>query len=249
MKISVITICLNCEKTIDKTVLSVIGQDFDNFEYIIVDGKSNDKTLEILKKYKSKITKLISEKDKGLYDAINKGVNNSDGDIIVLLHGNDMFSNSEVLSKISNTFIENKDTDVILSNLTIKSNLENGMNLRFYSSKNFRPWMLRIGYSPAHLSAFFKKDSMNRVGIYDNQFKIAGDFDYFVRSFLIENLKYKFLDENLIFMSSGGLSSRGLKSYFISSNEINMSLKKNGFYSNLLITFIRFPLKIIQLFF
>ncbi len=247
MKISVITICFNCEKTINKTVDSVIKQNFSNYEYIIIDGKSNDKTLEVLEKYKSKISRIISEKDEGLYDAINKGINNSNGDIIVLLHGNDMFASSEVLSKISNFFSKNKDIDVILSNLTIKSDLENGKKLRFYNCRNFRPWMLRIGYSPAHLSAFFKKDAMDEVGIYNNDFKIAGDFDYFVRSFLIKNLKYKYLDENLIYMSTGGISGSGLKSYINSSIEINKSLKKNGFYSNLLITFLRFPLKLIQL--
>ena len=101
MKISVITICYNCEKTIEKTIKSVLEQKYNDIEYIIIDGGSQDDTLAIIKKYSDKITKLVSERDKGIYDAINKGIELSKGEVIALLHGNDIFFDDNVLSKVA----------------------------------------------------------------------------------------------------------------------------------------------------
>jgi glycosyltransferase involved in cell wall biosynthesis len=249
MKISVITICYNCEKTIRKTVESVLNQTYKNYEYIIIDGSSQDESLKIISNFKSQITKIISEKDNGIYDAINKGISHSTGDAIVLLHGNDILSQKEALSKISYNFVKHQNVDVILSNVIFKKNFESKKSVRLYSSKFFKNWMLRIGYSPPHLASFFRSNAIKKVGKYNNDYKIAGDFDYFVRSFLNLNLKHKYIDENLIVMSPGGRSNRGIASYIKSSFEINNSLKKNGFYSNILLTFLRFPFKIIQLIF
>ena len=107
--------------------------------------------------------------------------------------------------------------------------------------------MLRIGYSPPHLSSFFKLKKIKEIGFYNPNYKIAGDFDFFVKSFLVNNLKFKIINECLIYMSVGGLSGQNIRSYYTSSKEINQSLKSNGYFSNILITFIRFPLKLIQL--
>ncbi len=248
MKISVITVCLDSEMTIENTIKSVVNQDYNDIEFIIIDGKSKDRTLNILEKYKHKITRIISEKDHGIYHAINKGLNLASGEIISLLHGNDIFAHSKVLSKVRIFFEKNKNIDVMLADLAFKNNFQSLNYKRYYKSTNFRPWMLRIGYSPPHLSSFFTKKGIKKNGLYDYNYKIAGDFEYFVRSFLVNNLIFKTYSECLIIMSTGGLSGRNFKSYLISSIEINKALKKNGFYSNILITFFRFPLKIIQFF-
>ncbi len=247
MKLTVITICYNCQDTIEQTIISVLEQTYKNFEYIIIDGNSNDDTKKIINKYKDKITKIISETDKGIYDAINKGLKIASGEVVSLLHGNDVFSNKEVLFKITEEFNKDKNVDVIISDLAFKNNLKINKISRYYKARTFKPWMLRIGYSPPHLSSFFKLKKIKEIGYYNSEFKIAGDFDFFVKAFLIKKFKYKVIDECLIYMSVGGLSGKNINSYILSSKEINRSLKFHGFISNIFVTFLRFPLKIIQI--
>ena len=249
MKVSIITVSLNSEKTIEKTINSVISQDHKNIEYIVIDGGSKDNTLKIVNKYKSSITKIISEKDKGIYDGINKGIQIATGDIISLIHSNDIFVDTNVISKIDNIFKNNTDFDIILANLAFKKNLDEERITRYYSAKNFKPWMLRIGFSPPHSSAFFKSEVFKQVGLYQANFKIAGDFEYFVRCFLKHKLKFNYFDECLVYMSTGGTSGKNMLSYLISSKEINQSLKSNKIYSNIFFTLLRFPIKLIQFIF
>ena len=249
MKVSIITVSLNSEKTIEKTINSVISQDHKNIEYIIIDGESKDNTLKIVNKYKSNINKIISEKDKGIYDGINKGIQIATGDIISLIHSNDIFVDTNVISKIDNIFNNNPDFDIILANLAFKKNLDEEKITRYYSAKNFKPWMLRIGFSPPHSSAFFRSEVFKQVGLYQTNFKIAGDFEYFVRCFLKYKLKFNYFDECLVYMSTGGTSGKNMSSYLISSKEINQSLKSNKIYSNIFFTLLRFPIKLIQFIF
>lgn len=246
MKISIITTCYNCKATIEKTINSVLSQDYLDIEYIIIDGGSKDGTLEIINKYKDKISRIVSEKDNGIYDGINKGMKISTGNIISLIHGNDIFKDNKIISKVVNFLKKNPSTEILLSDLAFKKNLSCDNITRYYSAKNFKSWMLRIGFSPPHLSAFFKRSVINRVGYYNANFKIAGDFDYFVRCFLKFKLNFKYYEECLIFMSTGGKSGKNLNSYLVSSREINYSLKSNNFYSNIFLTFLRFPIKIFQ---
>ena len=246
MKISIITVCFNSEKTLEKTINSVLSQNYKNIEYIIIDGGSEDSSLKIIDKYKDNITTIISEKDNGIYDGINKGIQRATGDVISLIHSNDMFVDENVISKIVNFFKSNSNFDIILADLAFKKKLEDKKITRYYSAKNFRPWMLRIGYSPPHLSAFFKTDVFKKVGLYKANFRIAGDFDFFVKCFLKHKIKFNYLEECLIFMSTGGKSGKNFLSYLISSKEINQSLKSNNIYSNIFITFLRFPFKLIQ---
>lgn len=246
MKISIITVCFNSEKSLEKTINSVISQDYKNIEYIIIDGGSKDNTLNIIEKYKEHITTIVSEKDRGIYDGINKGIQKATGDVISLIHSNDIFVDSNVISNIVNFFENNPGFEIILSDLAFKKNLDDNKITRYYSAKNFKPWMLKIGYSPPHLSAFFKIGVFKKVGLYATNFNIAGDFDYFVKCFLIHKLQFCYLEKCLVYMSTGGTSGKNIFSYLTSSKEINKSLKLNEIYSNIFLTLLRFPIKLIQ---
>jgi glycosyltransferase involved in cell wall biosynthesis len=163
MKISIITVCYNSATTIEKTILSVASQTYLNIEYIIVDGSSKDNTLEILKRHENKISKWISEPDKGLYDAMNKGVAMATGDLIGILNSDDTFNSKTVIEEIAK-FHKNNSIDASVGNIV--QHRENGKIVRLYSSKYWSPQKLTIGFMPPHPSIFFKKQLFEKYGDY-----------------------------------------------------------------------------------
>ena len=245
MKISIITVCLNSEQTIEKTILSVINQKNQDFEYIIIDGGSTDNTKKIIDKYKNNIDLFISEKDSGIYDALNKAIDLSTGEIISILHSNDIYSNNNVLEDVLFHFNKNKKIDIVLGSVLLKK-MNSEKTSRFYSVKNFKPWMLRVGISPPHPGSFIKRSIYLDKGNYDTSYKIASDFDLFVRYLLKDKLKYEITNQCYVKMNSGGLSNSEVSSHITSTKEILKSLKKNEIYSNIFLVLLRFPIKFIQ---
>ena len=155
MKVSIITVCYNSQKTIENTIKSVISQNYKNYEYIIIDGGSTDNTIKIINKYKKNIHIFKSEKDKGIYDAINKGIKNSTGSVISILHSDDIFYNNFTTQKVMSHFKINPKLDCLIGN-TIITNNSSKKNIRNYKANFFKKWMLYFGYSPPHPSTFFK---------------------------------------------------------------------------------------------
>ncbi|TPG40098.1 glycosyltransferase family 2 protein [Flavobacterium pectinovorum] len=225
MKISIITVCYNSAATIEKTILSVAEQTNKNVEYIIVDGNSTDSTLEIIKKHESKITKWISEPDKGLYDAMNKGIEMATGDLIGILNSDDVFNNESVLEEIAN-FHQKNDTHASVGN--ISQHKENGKIVRLYSSKFWSPEKLKIGFMPPHPSIFFKKELFNKFGNYELGFKIGADYELITRFFLKNNISWKYSGITTTAMLVGGLSSSGSASYSLITKEIQKALSMNN---------------------
>ena len=169
MKISIITVCYNSEKTIEKTILSVASQTYPEIEYIIVDGNSSDGTVSLIKKHKTQIFKWISEPDKGLYDAMNKGVALATGDLIGILNSDDVFNSESVIEEI----VDFHKKNVIEASVgNIIQHKKNGKIIRLYSSKYWNPDKLKIGFMPPHPSIFFSKCLFENFGNYDLGFKI-----------------------------------------------------------------------------
>ena len=246
MKISVITVCYNSEKTIEETIKSVIDQDHKELEHIIIDGGSIDNTKKIISKYDHSIKSVTSEPDDGIYDAINKGISKSSGEVISILHSNDIFFNKKILSNISDTFKNNPKIEILMSDVIFKKKFNDDKVTRYYSSNFFKPWLLRLGFSPPHPSTFILKKVYDDIGLYNKTFKIAGDFDFFLRCFLIKKYQYKIVNKCSVIMSPGGLSGKNIYSYYQSSIEILKSFKRNKIYSNIFLILLRFPIKIIQ---
>ena len=245
MKISIITVCLNSQKTIEKTIRSVISQKYKNYEYIIIDGGSSDNTIKIIKKYKKYIRVIISEEDKGIYDAINKGIKQSTGSVVSILHSDDIFYESQTTQKVMSYFNSNLKLDCLIGN-TIITKKNSKKIIRKYRANSFKKWMLYLGFSPPHTSTFLNNKIYKKYGLYNNKYSIAGDFEFFVRIFLKKKISFKIVNENFVLMKSGGRSSESLKSNFISSREIIKSFKDNNLYTNWLLIIFRFPLKLMQ---
>lgn len=223
MKISIITVCYNSAETIEETIKSVQAQTYENIEYIIVDGNSKDKTLEILKNYPKVITNWISEPDKGLYDAMNKGIAMATGDYIGILNSDDTFFEPETIQKVVDFLVKNK-IDACTGDIVQH---KNGRIIRKYSSKKWSPAKLKIGFMPPHPSIFFKNELFGRLGNYMLGYKIASDYELIIRYFLKYEISWKYSGIITTSMAVGGASSSGMSSYHIITDEVGKAFKGN----------------------
>jgi len=225
MIISIITVCFNSAVTLEKTILSVANQTYKDIEYIIVDGNSTDNTTAIIKKHGDKISKWISEPDKGLYDAMNKGIALATGDLIGILNSDDTFYNVKVIEEIA-AFHVNNCIEASVGNI-IQHNVK-GKTIRIYSSKHWNPEKLKIGFMPPHPSIFFKRELFSKFGYYDLGFKIGADYELITRFFMKDNISWKYSGITTTAMLVGGLSSSGTSSYKLITIEIQKALIMNG---------------------
>lgn len=242
MKISIITVCYNSAKTIEKTFQSLQSQTYKNIEYIVVDGMSSDPTSDIIENNKDIISKYVSESDKGLYDAMNKGIQLATGDIVGILNSDDIFTDDYVLENIAKFHSEN-NIEASVGNI-IQFN-EEGKTVRKYSAKNWNPEKLKIGFMPAHPAIFLKKELFNKFGDYQLDFIIAADYELITRFFLKHNISWKFSNITTTSMLIGGVSSSGVSSYQLISKEIKKAMIINNINFSYLQVKLRFFWKII----
>lgn len=203
MKISVVTVCYNSEAVIEKTIQSVINQSFDDFEYIIIDGASTDETLKIIKKYKNKITKVVSEKDKGIYDAMNKGIAKASGEYIVFLNADDVFLHENVLKLAAEKMTDNKD--LYFGDLVFLEKSTGKINNRRQNNVNY---VYLCGGMLFHPTIFAAKTLFEKVGNFDTQYRIVADYDWIIRALVKNKASCKYLDMPItIFAEGEGASS------------------------------------------
>lgn len=237
MRVSIITVTYNSEKTLQRTIDSVINQDYKYIEHIIMDGGSADGTIEIINKNQAYIAKSISEKDSGIYEALNKGITLSTGDIIGILNSDDVFAGSNIISKVVECF-ERNNSDILYGNLKYvsKSQQEN-KTIRYWKSNAFNPKKLKYGWMPPHPTLFCKKEIFKRYGLYNESLKIASDYDFILRIFRHQDLRIDFLPIVMVKMTVGGKSNGTLKNICKKSYEDLKAIKANnvgGFYTLIL---------------
>jgi len=227
MKISIITSVYNNKQTIKDAIHSVLNQTYENVEYIIVDGGSSDGTIDIIKSYGNKISKFISESDKGIYDGLNKGISLATGDIVAFLHSDDIYASDDIIQKVVDKFISDNLLDGVYGDLVYTPKNDTTKILRYWKSKDFDKSLLAKGWMPAHPTLFLKRDVYEKYGKFDLDFKIAGDYDFMLRV-LSAGIKVKYIPEVLYKMRVGGESNRSLKNIILKSNEDLRALRKNG---------------------
>jgi len=249
LKVSLITVSFNSQETIRDTIESVLSQNYDNIEYIIVDGGSKDSTLDIINDYEDRIQVVVSEPDLGIYDAMNKGVKLSTGDIIGVINSDDFYSHSKVISVVVRKFLENPKSELVLGAIDFVKASDLTKSVRKYSSKYFTPELMRFGIMPPHPAAFIKKATYLQVGEYKLNYKIAADFDLLLRMLKVNKSAFSRLDDVCVRMRLGGVSTEGLASFKTISKEILKSLNENNIYSNSIFVLFRVVSKIKQIIF
>jgi len=246
MKISVITVVHNNCRYIETCIQSVINQDYENIEYIIVDGGSTDGTVDVIKKYDEKIDLWISEPDGGIYDALNKGINMSRGDIIGFLHSDDLYIDCHVISNIVNEFIEH-EVDSVYADLVYVERKNIRKVVRYYDSSAFQVSKFAYGWMPAHPTCFIKKEIYQKYGLFKTDFVIAADYELLTRFYGKHGVSHHYLPKVVIKMRSGGLSTRNFQSNIILNREIVRACRENGIKTNIFKVYSKYFKKIFQL--
>ena len=228
MKISIITATFNRGHFIESCVLSILSLDIKDVVLIIIDGLSTDSTFEKLRPLikKNKNIKFYSETDSGIYDALNKGIDKANGEIIGFLHSDDVFYNSEVLKKIICKF-KNHDIDGLYGNLEYVEKIDTNNVVRFWESCAFNNNLLRKGWAPPHPTLFLKSNIYKKHGKFDLKFKISADYDFMLRIFKDDSLKFEYVPRVITRMRTGGVSNKNIKNIFIKTFEDFKAIRKN----------------------
>lgn len=217
MKVSIITICYNRKETIASSIESVLSQDYHNIEYIVIDGNSTDGTKEIIKSYDEKISTYISEPDKGMYDALNKGLKIATGEIIGLMHSDDEFYDNEVISRIVAMFKKSPSSDGIYGNGIYVTNDKNERIVRDRISGIYDHKKIESGWLPLHPTVYIKKEIIEKFGYYNLDFKIASDTEFLLRYLFKRKINLTYVNSYVVKMRIGGLStsrSRAFKVFY-----------------------------------
>ncbi len=238
MKISVITVTFNSESVIQDCLSSVMMQKYKNIEHIIIDGKSNDGTLSILESQRNHFAALISEPDKGIYDAMNKGIKIATGDIIGFLNSDDFYVDKNVLSKVANIFTDNPSIEACYSDLIYVDQLTASKTVRYIKSSKFKSGLFLKGWCPPHPTFFVRRSNFERYGNFNLDYKIASDVDLMIRFLEVKKIQCLYVPEIWVKMRMGGTTNKNLKNIFLQNYEIILSLKKYNLPVNLINFFI-----------
>jgi len=224
----------NSATVLNDCINSIVSQKYDNIEHIVIDGASTDGTIKILKQNQNHLTKLISEPDNGIYDAMNKGINLASGDVIGILNSDDFYSNNEVLSKVAKIFTNNPLLDACYSDLIYVDQHTASKNIRYFKSNSFTPGLFSKGWCPPHPTFFVRRSVYKKYGNFDLNLKIASDVDLMMRFLEIYKIRSLYVSEVWIKMRLGGITNKNLKNIWFQNYEIINSLKRNGLYVNLI---------------
>jgi glycosyltransferase involved in cell wall biosynthesis len=223
MKITIITVCYNSANTIGQTIASIASQNYSNKEYIIVDGGSTDSTMAIVKNAAS-VSSYISEPDKGIYDAMNKGLKLAKGDVIGLLNADDFYAADDVLSNIAEIF-KDHDVQACFADLVYVDQRESSRVVRYWKSEPYQKGLFKSGWMPAHPTFFVRREVYEKYGLFNLDYKIAADFELLFRFIEQYQIKTVYLDKVLVKMRTGGTTNKSLKNIWAQNKEIIQTLR------------------------
>jgi glycosyltransferase len=226
MKISIVTCALNSTSTIKKSIKSVQKQTYKNIEHLIIDGGSTDGTLEVVKKIKDKKINLFSSLDNGFYDALNKGIKFTTGNIVGVLHSDDFYRSNNVIEIVVDIFKKTK-ADIVYGDLIYVKKKHPFKPIRHWKAGQYSKEKLLKGWMPPHPAVFVKKNFFNKIGFYKTNYKISADYDFLVRMFNCKDVNQVYVPKVLINMRIGGMSNKSFKNLIVKSFEDYQIIKKN----------------------
>ena len=232
-KVSVVTVCYNSAATIEDTIKSIAMQDHEELEYIVVDGKSSDNTLEIVGRFGRLVTKCISENDDGIYDAFNKGLSLATGEVIGFLNSDDFYPRADVISQVAQAFADEPELDAIYGDLCYVKQFETDKVLRYWRSSDFEPGLFLRGWVPPHPTFFVRKRVYDRLGGYDLGYCIASDWELLARFMEVKRIRTRYLPQVLVHMRMGGVTNRSWRNVWKQNREIWRAAKAHGLQPSL----------------
>ncbi|MBC3362649.1 glycosyltransferase family 2 protein [Pseudomonas sp. SWRI154] len=247
MKISIITVCYNSVETIRDTIESVLSQQYSDIEYIIVDGASKDGTLDLIAEYEGRISKVISEPDKGIYDAMNKGVQAATGDFVGILNSDDVFADSNVIQGMVAHLQKNPSAGAVYADLVFVQRKEMDVVTRRYSSSGFSPWKVRFGFMIPHPTFYARRELFDKYGSYKLGYRVSADFELMAR-FMSKGVKMVRHSAVMVKMREGGISTTGFWWRIHQNLEIVRACKENGIHTNILLVAMKVPFKLASYF-
>ncbi len=250
MKISIITVTFNSGTTVRDTIESVLKQKYKDYEYLVIDGGSRDNTVNIIKENEPKFDgrmHWISEKDKGMYDGINKGIRMATGDVVGIINSDDFYHRTDIFDIINHAFEENKETQAIYGDVRFVNpdNLEK--TVRYYSCKHWKPWRFRFGFMPAHPTFFTYKENFEKYGYYQYDYHIAADYELLIRHLYTNRVPAKYVPVDFMKMRTGGRSTNGWKANVLLNKEIVRACKENGIWTCMPLLFLKYFIKVFEL--
>lgn len=249
IRVSIVTVAYNSAATIEETIKSVLFQTYKHIEFIIVDGLSSDATLEVVRTYEPKFQgrmKWVSEKDGGIYDAMNKGIQMATGDVVGILNSDDFFTSQDVVERLSSAF-EDVETDAVYGDIHFIREGKPDKCVRYYSSRRFSPGWLRYGFMPAHPSFYARREVYEQAGYYKTDYRIGSDYEMMVRLFCKHHIRARYLPMDFVTMRLGGISTRGIRSRLQLIKDDVRACRENGIYTNTVMICTKFLLKIFEL--
>lgn len=225
---------------------SVLTQDHEDIEYIIVDGNSKDRTKEVICSYGSRITKFISEPDKGIYDAMNKGIRMATGEVVGMINSDDYYTSPDVISSIASAFSD-ENIDAVFGDLVFVDPLNLQKVVRKYSSRTWHPQKFAKGFMPAHPTFFVRRKFYDQLGLFKTDYRIAADYELLIRFLYVHQLRYKYLPVNMVTMRKGGVSSNGIRSNIVLNEEIIRGCRENGISTNHFMVYSKYFTKLFEL--
>lgn len=244
VKISIITVCFNSASTIADTLRTVAEQSYPHIEHIIVDGASTDATLDVVRRY-SHPKVVVSEPDRGIYDAMNKGIALATGDVVGILNADDFYPHAHVLKRVAREF-ESPGIEASIGDICFVDPNHLARKVRYYSASRWSPRRFVRGFMPPHPAFFTWRHNYERLGNYKLGYKIASDYELLVRFLAVNGLKYSYIPEALVYMRAGGVSNESLRSRYVLNREIVRACAENGLQTNLLLLSLKYFEKVFE---
>jgi glycosyltransferase involved in cell wall biosynthesis len=246
MKISIITVVFNNERTILDAMTSVLTQTYEDIEYIIIDGKSTDQTLSIIQSCSDRVSKVVSESDEGIYDAMNKGIAIATGEIVGILNSDDVYTDEHVLKKVMDKFKENDELEAVYGDLVYVEQNDLLATVRTWKSRPYYSRYFEDGHVPPHPSLFLKRSVYIKAGVFNLSLKLAADYEFMLRIFKKYDLKSTYLPGILVRMRLGGATNKNWKNIIAGNLEILKAWSLNDLNAPLFLMISRMKKKVAQ---